>query len=160
MPENIWVEVGVLCKTMKEKHAIIEALKRKFQVKVTPVGRNSKRRWLEATVFMENMMEVEAVDEISKLLKGTSADGWLDVWVHSFSRHITAGEEDEQTPSKQAQVGDSVRARWFDDPKWHRGTVQEDKDGLYISIATKEGMWEKAYLKNADEVVIVERMWK
>ena len=71
MPENLWIEVGVLCKTMKEKHGIIDALKQHFHVEVHLIGRNSKRRWLEATVYMENLQEEEAVNKISGFFKGS-----------------------------------------------------------------------------------------
>jgi len=95
MPENLWIEVGVLCKTMKEKRNIIETLKQHFNINVKSVGRNSKRRWLEATVFMEDMTEEEAVNKVSKLLEGTEADGWLDVWTHAFSHHVTSAKSVE-----------------------------------------------------------------
>lgn len=87
MPENLWVEIGVLFKSLKEKRKAVGILKQNFDISIHRLGKRTKRRWLEATVHMQNKQEEEALDEIAKNL-GDKVDGWLDVWVHSQSRHI------------------------------------------------------------------------
>lgn len=53
----------------------------------------------------------------------------------------------------KAEVGDTVKAIWFDDPTWYEGQVKQDEEGLFIDI---EGDI-IGYLKNAFEVQLISR---
>lgn len=63
------------------------------------------------------------------------------------------------------KVGDVVKARWFDDPDWYAGIVQEnDREGLFIWCPhrdtpedgrTAENYVSVGYLEDAHEVIVM-----
>jgi hypothetical protein len=87
MPDVLWIEIGVLFDTLKDKAKAVVNLKKDFDVNVHPLGIKAKRRWLEATVYMQDEEEEAALDKVAKSV-GDKVHGWLDVYVHTRSRMI------------------------------------------------------------------------
>jgi hypothetical protein len=52
----------------------------------------------------------------------------------------------------KVKVGDQVKARWFDDPRWYKGTVFSHDGKLAIPTTTPGGSKAIGYLDDADEV--------
>jgi hypothetical protein len=57
------------------------------------------------------------------------------------------------TPDRNnVKVGDRIKARWFDDPFWYKGTVFVHDGKLAIQTRTPGGSEAIGYLEDADEV--------